>query len=167
MHATGIRYILVGAVLLTGCATTGDPQSGGLFGWSENKARERQHELARRDRAAHDRAADEQARSAALRGQQDALDAEAQQLQQELVRLQQENRTLDARLRKLLQQRRMAEGERQRLQSVLDENTAWLAAQAAAPAARDDDVASRRRSADQASRRNERLQREVGALLSR
>ncbi len=30
--------------LLTGCATTGDPQQGGLFGWSEAKARDRQQE---------------------------------------------------------------------------------------------------------------------------
>lgn len=167
MRTASVGYLLLGAALLAGCATTGDPQSGGLFGWSENKARERQHELARRDRAAHDRAADEQARSAALHERQDALDAEARQLQQELARLQQENRGLDARLRKLLQQRRLAEGERRRLQSVLDENTAWLAAQDAAPAARDSDIASRRRTANQTSQRNDRLQREVSALLSR
>ena len=166
MRAAQLRYLLVGAVLLAGCATTGDPQRGGLFGWSENKARERQHELVRRDRAAHDRAADEQARGEVLHERQDALDAEARQLQQELARLQQENRSLDARLRKLLQQRRLAEGERRRLQSVLDENAAWLTAQAAAPAARND-VASRRRSAEQTSQRNDRLQREVSALLSR
>ena len=30
--------------LLTGCATTGDPRQGGLFGWDEGKARERQNE---------------------------------------------------------------------------------------------------------------------------
>ena len=30
--------------VLASCATTGDPQQGGLFGWSETKARERQNE---------------------------------------------------------------------------------------------------------------------------
>ncbi|HEX8294884.1 MAG TPA: hypothetical protein VF593_01175 [Chthoniobacteraceae bacterium] len=30
------------AALAAGCETTGDPQQGGLFGWSESKARERQ-----------------------------------------------------------------------------------------------------------------------------
>jgi hypothetical protein len=31
-------------VLLSACETTGDPQRGGLFGWSEAKAQGRQHE---------------------------------------------------------------------------------------------------------------------------
>lgn len=30
-------------LLLSGCATTGDPNQGGLFGWSEDKARTRQN----------------------------------------------------------------------------------------------------------------------------
>ena len=32
------------AVALSACETTGDPQRGGLFGWSETKARQRQAE---------------------------------------------------------------------------------------------------------------------------
>ena len=31
----------VSALVLVGCETTGDPQQGGLFGWSEGKARTR------------------------------------------------------------------------------------------------------------------------------
>jgi hypothetical protein len=31
----------ISALLLSGCETTGDPQQGGLFGWSEGKARTR------------------------------------------------------------------------------------------------------------------------------
>ena len=31
----------VAALVLVGCETTGDPQQGGLFGWSEGKARTR------------------------------------------------------------------------------------------------------------------------------
>jgi len=36
--------VLVAALSLpvAGCATTGDPKAGGLFGWSEAKAKERQ-----------------------------------------------------------------------------------------------------------------------------
>lgn len=153
------------AVLLAGCATTGDPQRGGLFGWSENKARDRQHELTRRDMAARDRAADEQTRGDALRERHDNLDVQAQQLQQELENLQQENRALDARLRSLLQQRRIGEGERQRLQAVLTENNDWLTAQITTPATPDGDIATRRFAVDQAHQRNGRLQREVLALL--
>lgn len=41
-------FFLVGSISLcmlffaSGCATTGDPTSGGLFGWSESKAQQRQ-----------------------------------------------------------------------------------------------------------------------------
>jgi hypothetical protein len=34
--------------MLAGCATTGDPRQGGLFGWSETKARDRQEERQQR-----------------------------------------------------------------------------------------------------------------------
>lgn len=42
------RAILCGSaaiLLLGGCETTGDPTQGGLFGWSEGKARQRQAAL--------------------------------------------------------------------------------------------------------------------------
>jgi hypothetical protein len=44
--ATWAGLLAVGC-LWTGCATTGDPQQGGLFGWSEAKARDRQKERQR------------------------------------------------------------------------------------------------------------------------
>ncbi|MCG7540150.1 MULTISPECIES: hypothetical protein [Pseudoalteromonas] len=34
--------------LLSGCETTGDPTTGGLYGWSEEKAKQRQAQLNRR-----------------------------------------------------------------------------------------------------------------------
>ncbi|ASD69599.1 hypothetical protein [Pseudoalteromonas piscicida] len=34
--------------LLAGCETTGDPTTGGLYGWSEEKAKQRQAQLNRR-----------------------------------------------------------------------------------------------------------------------
>jgi hypothetical protein len=42
-------------LLLSACSTTGDPRQGGLFGWSEAKARERQEE--RQERVAREEAA--------------------------------------------------------------------------------------------------------------
>ncbi|WP_257386748.1 hypothetical protein [Tahibacter caeni] len=166
MRATPkVSAAFVALALLSGCATTGDPQQGGLFGWSESKARERQHELTHRDMAARDRIADEQARGDALRERHDDLDAQARQLQQELERLRQENRDLDARLRALMRLRRLDDGERRRLQALLAGNGEWLATQAATPAPSDGDVASRRIAVDRANRRNGQLQREVVALL--
>ena len=41
-------------LLVTGCATTGDSRQGGLFGWSESKARRRQQE--RQDQVGVERA---------------------------------------------------------------------------------------------------------------
>jgi chromosome segregation ATPase len=43
---TGISLILASLVIgLTGCQTTGAPDQGGLFGWDENKAKQRQQSL--------------------------------------------------------------------------------------------------------------------------
>jgi len=39
-------------LLAAGCATTGDPREGGLFGWSETKAQARQREREQRAEAA-------------------------------------------------------------------------------------------------------------------
>jgi hypothetical protein len=50
----GCLAILI-AWALAGCETTGDPHEGGLFGWSEAKARERQRE--RQQRVAGEQAA--------------------------------------------------------------------------------------------------------------
>lgn len=47
-----IRHLAL-CFLLTACATTGDPSRGGLFGWSEDKARARQETLLREIDAAH------------------------------------------------------------------------------------------------------------------
>ena len=52
--------------LLAGCATTGDPQQGGLFGWSEAKARDRQSERQKRVAGEEAELAREDARGRAL-----------------------------------------------------------------------------------------------------
>lgn len=36
---------ITSGALLSGCATTGDPNAGGLFNWSESKAKQRQQNL--------------------------------------------------------------------------------------------------------------------------
>ena len=67
-----LLLVLAAAVVLAagGCATTGDPKAGGLFGWSEAKAQQRQSEA---------RAALEQEE---LRGAE--LKAEKQRLQSQI-----------------------------------------------------------------------------------
>jgi hypothetical protein len=56
------------ALLLAACETTGDPNQGGLFGWSENKAKGRQAAL-------HDALYLEEDRGAAARSQTSGLQA--------------------------------------------------------------------------------------------
>jgi hypothetical protein len=41
MKTTVLSLVLLSSLLLSSCATTGDPTQGGLFGWSENKAQGR------------------------------------------------------------------------------------------------------------------------------
>jgi hypothetical protein len=54
-HAVRLSGMLAAGWILMGCATTGDPRQGGLFGWSEAKARDRRKE--REDRVTGEQAA--------------------------------------------------------------------------------------------------------------
>ena len=65
-RAARLGGVLMAAALLAGCTTTGDPREGGLFGWSEAQARDRQQE--RQNRVAGEQAelAREDARGRAL-----------------------------------------------------------------------------------------------------
>jgi hypothetical protein len=73
-RAARLCGVLAISGILTGCATTGDPQQGGLFGWSETKARERQSE--RQNRVAGEKAAlaRENARGRALETREASTD---------------------------------------------------------------------------------------------
>lgn len=67
-----LRTLLGGTaalVLLSACETTGDPNQGGLFGWSEGKAKQRQAAL-------HDALYLEEDRGAAARSQTGSLRAQ-------------------------------------------------------------------------------------------
>ncbi len=59
-------------VALVGCATTGDPRQGGLFGWSEAKARDRQAEKRAEVAAAESALAREQQKTAQLHARDEA-----------------------------------------------------------------------------------------------
>ena len=75
------HFILTGAiaVALTACETTGDPTQGGLFGWSEGKAKQRQAAL-------HDAVALEHERGSAARAQTGRLQAESRSNAAEISR---------------------------------------------------------------------------------
>jgi hypothetical protein len=73
---------------VTACETTGDPRQGGLFGWSESKARERQEQRQTRVTGAETELNRESDQGAALQSRAETAEknlrtAEAQRIQDE------------------------------------------------------------------------------------
>ncbi len=69
----------IAALALTACETTGDPTQGGLFGWSETKAKQRQVAL-------HEAVSLEHERGSAARSQTGHLQAESRSNASEIRR---------------------------------------------------------------------------------
>lgn len=157
-----VLYMIVSSSLVA-CATTGDPRKGGLFGWSENKARTRQEQLQDAELAQRRHAAAERQRGDALHRQQSALSSEARQLQAELDALQAENRRLDEQLRSLMRKRQLGAEETQRLSAVLAENQDLLSKTLTAPV----EAIPLRTATNDLNDQNSRLHRELLALLHR
>ena len=68
MNSTRARWMILPLLaLLAGCETTGNPREGGLFGWSESKAQQRQTERRSEVAAAESALAREQQRSGELK----------------------------------------------------------------------------------------------------
>lgn len=91
-----IRYwsALALAGALIGCATTGDPNQGGLFGWSENKAQSRLDNLHSRSAEA-DRRLDHTQREVGVQAERSAS------LHEQIARLQLEFEALESAGRRL------------------------------------------------------------------
>lgn len=157
------------AALLAACETTGDPRRGGLVGWSEQQAIERQRALEAERTAAQHEQTQEIQRGAALAGQQAQLSAEVRTLQAHLASALAENDALDVKLRELMTKRQLAGSELARLRQTLDHSRrARGAAQraaadnAAAPSA--DKLA---RHSQEVNRYNQQLHDEVMLLMGR
>jgi len=120
------RLIAVGCALLTlalaGCQTTGDPNAGGLFGWSPAKARARQAELERDAAANQQQAAEAQQMTAAMQSRRQEVKSEVSDLQVQLQKATSENERLEGQLQALMQARRLSATEVDRLNRQLVEN---------------------------------------------
>ena len=110
------------AMSVSACATTGDPRQGGLFGWSEKKAQERQTGLERDNSDAQSQLSAEQQQQRTLHGQEVSLQAESAHLRGEIDRLMAENTQLEGELRRLVNDKQLGEAELTRLDGVLAEN---------------------------------------------
>lgn len=83
-----ILLCFLAALTVTGCETTGDPRQGGLWGWSEAKARDRQALLRDQLVGAQEQRSAAAARSASLRSRQSSLRADVSSRSAKLNRLQ-------------------------------------------------------------------------------
>ena len=153
------------ALAAAGCATTGDPRRGGLFGWSEEQAQQRQRSLQQAQTEAQQQAALETQRGAALQGQQARLSAEGSQLRSELDRLLAENGKLEQQLRDLMQRRQLGENEARRLGKLLADNQQLRAGARAAARPGAAPGAPTPMQAQAVNEQNGRLHREVMLLL--
>lgn len=155
--------------LLVGCQTTGNPREGGLFGWSEEKARERQVILETETNAARRTADFELQRGQQLSKQQSQLHTEVNQLQADLARLISENDQLDRQIRALMSTRKVSNAELSRLRQTLAANKRALAtARLAASREPSDRTLSQISSqSDTVTQYNRQLQREVLLLMGR
>jgi regulator of replication initiation timing len=120
--ASALRWAatLILTASLAACETTGDPRQGGLLGWSEQKAFQRQAALEAENKAAQDRLTQETQRGAELRSRQTRLGSEVDSLQASLASALAENDALDARLQQLMGQQQLADAELARLRQTLD-----------------------------------------------
>lgn len=166
--ALGLLAALLVA-LLGGCETTGNPRDGGLFGWSQQKADERQAALESERAAAERQRALESERGAALSDQRGRLSDEMQALQTRLSSALAENDALDAQLRALMAKGQLGNAELGRLQQTLAASQraraeARRAASPSAPAASPEKLARQSQTVNQY---NQQLHREVLLLMGR
>jgi uncharacterized protein YPO0396 len=114
--------------LLAACETTGDPRQGGLIGWSEQKAVERQRTFEAERVAAQNKLLQETQRGSELATRQSQLSSEVQSLQASLAGAIAENNVLEAHLIQLVGQRKLGNAELGRLQQTLDSSRRTRAA---------------------------------------
>lgn len=156
-------------MLLAGCQTTGDPNEGGLFGWSEDKARAREANLeVERDEARKSADAELQ-RGEDLSNTQHRLRLTVGELRAKVADVIAENDNLDREIRALLSKRRISEAELTRLRQTLaaSRRASAEARHAAAETNSPDTEARLSYHSEAVSHYNDQLHRDVLLLMGR
>lgn len=117
--AAGLAALTVG---LTACETTGDPTRGGLFGWSEAKAKQDLKAQEQQNQKAQAQVAAAQEDQRTLRQQQAGLQSDNALLKTDLDQRLAENDRLTDQLHDLLSQRQLGEAQLARLRGALERN---------------------------------------------
>lgn len=167
-HRLGLLAVFA-IFTLSACETTGDPRSGGLFGWSEEKARQRQESMEQDAALARRNVDEERLQQVILMQKQSQLRSEIRALQTRLDKLLKDNGLIEESARKLLVTRKNSTVELSRLQQMLDASTRACAEArriARLPATpRQVEVLSRQ--SDVVRQYNQQLHREVMLLARR
>ncbi len=150
--------------VLGACQTTGDPRQGGLFGWSEDKARDRQRGLQQELNDSTRAAEQEKAKTAEAQSRQSALQTEVNRLQGQLEKMLDENQHLEAELSAMLRTKQLKSEDLMRARAHLAENErVRKAARDAAKNGQTKPLAA----VSLVEQQNQRLQKEILFLLER
>lgn len=163
MRARLVFAVLVAMMACCACQnTTGDPRAGGLFGWSEDKAKQRQADLQSQAASATQTATAEQASRARLEEEKRVADAETRTLELRLNALVEENRRLESQLAEL---RKRNTASSDKLQAMLRELDAMRSSTPVPTAGAS--TAQRRAQAEQLDQRNAKLHQAIQLMLQR
>lgn len=118
-------YALIGLLailVLASCKTTGDPGAGGLYGWSEDKAKQRHANQKQEHQENLDEIAALEVKNKALENKQKDLDSTIQRINRTLNKLSEEQANLRQQLNQLYQDKKLSEIKYQELK----EKYSWL-----------------------------------------
>lgn len=109
-------------VAIGGCQTTGDPSKGGLFGWDENKAKQRQQALSESQQTNQVEIQQLQAQNEALKHQTTANTQTLKQLNNAISMLLDEQVILRTQIQDLFQKNKISESRLKELEDTYN----WL-----------------------------------------
>ncbi|USI27917.1 hypothetical protein ACD631_16300 [Alteromonas macleodii] len=109
-------------IAISGCQTTGDPNHGGLFGWDENKAKQRQQALSKTQQTKQVEIEQLQTQNEALEHQASTNTQTLKQLNNAISMLHDEQTILRTQIQDLFQQNKISKG---RLKELEDTHN-WL-----------------------------------------
>jgi len=117
-----IRHIFfcILTVVITGCAATGDPNQGGLFGWSEEKAIDRQKNLQGMLQEEQQRGEVEKQTSGILEGEKNAKSAEFEQHKAMLNAIDADLENISKKIKKSQTDTAIKQKEKQRIQKEVE-----------------------------------------------
>jgi hypothetical protein len=109
-------------ITISGCQTTGDPTQGGLFGWSEEKAKLRQNELSQQFVIKQEYLANERSKSTTNLATKITMSNDINSMQQTLKALETDNANLEKEIREHMRKKQLKKSDIKRVSLKLKAN---------------------------------------------